>query len=54
MRGDRECRAIDRYSNAEKALHYEIGEGIKDVMVYVSNDEIKRAKELIIRAMQEE
>ena len=32
MRGDRECRAIDRHSNAKKALHEDIGEGIKSVM----------------------
>ena len=32
MRGDREYSAIDRHSNAKKALHEDIGEGIKGVM----------------------
>ena len=38
----------------KKALHEDIGENIKGVMEYISNDEVKRAKELIVRAILEE
>jgi len=38
----------------KKALHEDIGEGIKNVMEYISDDEVKRAKELIIKTILEE
>jgi uncharacterized metal-binding protein len=38
----------------KKALHEDIGEDIKGVMEYVSDDEVKRAKELIVKTILEE
>jgi len=38
----------------KKALHEDIGEDIKGVMEYVSDDEVKRAKDLIIKTILEE
>lgn len=38
----------------KKALHEDIGQDIKGVMEYISDQEVKRAKELIVKAMQEE
>lgn len=38
----------------KKALHEDIGENIKGVMEYVSQDDVRRAKELIIKALQQE
>lgn len=35
----------------KKALHEDIGPDIKGVMEYVSDDEVKRAKELIVKAI---
>jgi len=35
----------------KKALHEDIGENIKGVMEYISDDEVKRAKELIVRTI---
>ena len=37
----------------KKALHEDIGHGVKGVMEYVSDDDVQRAKELIIKALQE-
>ena len=37
----------------KKALHEDIGEGIKGVMEYVSDDEVRRAKELIVKTILE-
>ncbi|MGQ9693991.1 MAG: putative zinc-binding protein [Thermodesulfobacteriota bacterium] len=37
----------------KKALHEDIGENIKGMMEYVSDDDIKRAKDLIIMAIRE-
>lgn len=37
----------------KKALHEDIGEDIKGLMEYVSDDEVKRAKDLIIETLQE-
>jgi uncharacterized metal-binding protein len=38
----------------KKALHEDIGENIKGVMDYVSQDDVKRAKDLIIKAIRED
>jgi len=38
----------------KKALHEDIGKNIKGVMEYVSDDEVKRAKELIVKTILEE
>ncbi len=38
----------------KKALHEDIGENIKGVMEYVSQDDVKKAKELIVKAILEE
>ena len=38
----------------KKALHEDIGGDIKGVMEYVSDDEVRRAKELIINTLLEE
>ena len=38
----------------KKALHEDIGEGIKGVMQYISDDEVRRAKELIVQTILEE
>ena len=38
----------------KKALHEDIGENIKGVMEYVSQDDVRKAKELIIKALQQE
>jgi len=38
----------------KKSLHEDIGKDIKGVMEYISNDEVKRAKELIIKTILEE
>ena len=38
----------------KKALHEDIGEGIKGVMEYISNEEAKKAKELIVKTLLEE
>jgi uncharacterized metal-binding protein len=38
----------------KKALHEDIGEDIKSVMEYISDDEVKRAKELIVKTILEE
>jgi len=35
----------------KKALHEDIGENIKNVMEYISDDEVKRAKELIVKTI---
>lgn len=35
----------------KKALHEDIGTGIKPVMDYISADDVRRAKELIIKAL---
>jgi uncharacterized metal-binding protein len=35
----------------KKALHEDIGAGIKGVMEYVSDEDVRRAKELIIKAI---
>jgi hypothetical protein len=35
----------------KKALHEDIGEDIKRVMEYISDDEVKRAKELIVKTI---
>jgi uncharacterized metal-binding protein len=35
----------------KKALHEDIGQNIKGVMEYVSDDEVKRAKELIVKTI---
>jgi len=37
----------------KKPLHEDIGQGLKGVMEYVSEDDIQRAKDLIIQALQE-
>ncbi len=37
----------------KKALHEDIGEGIKNVMDYIDPDEVRRAKELILRMLAE-
>jgi len=37
----------------KKALHEDIGHDIKGVMEYVSDEDVQRAKELIIQALQE-
>jgi uncharacterized metal-binding protein len=37
----------------KKALHEDIGQNIKGLMEYVSQDDVKRAKELIIKAINE-
>ena len=38
----------------KKALHEDIGENIKGVMDYVSQDDVKRVKNLIIKAIRED
>lgn len=38
----------------KKALHEDIGEGIKGVMDYVSQEEVERGKELIVKTILEE
>ena len=38
----------------KKALHKDIGENIKGVMEYVADDEVERAKRLIIKTILEE
>ena len=38
----------------KKALHEDIGQNMKGLMEYVSQDDVKRAKELIIKALQQE
>jgi len=38
----------------KKALHEDIGEGIKNVMKYISDEEVKKAKELIVKTLLEE
>ena len=35
----------------KKALHEDIGQNIKGLMEYVSDSDVKRAKELIVRAI---
>jgi len=37
----------------KKALNEDIGKGVKGVMEYVSDDEVKRAKELIVKSLLE-
>lgn len=37
----------------KKALHEDIGDNIKGVMEYVDNDEVTRAKDLIVRSLLE-
>jgi uncharacterized metal-binding protein len=37
----------------KKALHEDIGHDIKGVMEYISDDEVKRAKELIVKALSD-
>jgi len=37
----------------KKALHEDIGQDLKGVMEYVSEDDVQRAKDLIIQALQE-
>jgi hypothetical protein len=37
----------------KKALHEDIGQNMKGLMEYVSQDDVKRAKELIIKAIWE-
>jgi uncharacterized metal-binding protein len=38
----------------KKALHEDIGENIKGVMEYISDEEVQRAKELIVKTIREE
>ena len=38
----------------KKALHEDIGQNMKPLMEYVSQEDVKRAKELIIKALQQE
>ena len=38
----------------KKALHEDIGENIKGVMEYISDDEVRRAKELIVKTILED
>jgi len=38
----------------KKAFHEDIGGGLKEFMDYVSDDDVRRAKELIIKAIMEE
>jgi len=38
----------------KKSLSEDIGKGIKGVMEYISDDEVKRAKDLIVKAVLEE
>lgn len=38
----------------KKALHEDIGENMKGLMDYVSEEDVKRAKELIVKAILEE
>ena len=38
----------------KKALHEDIGKGIKNVMEYISGEEVKKSKELIVKALLEE
>jgi len=38
----------------KKALHEDIGQNMKGLMEYVSQDDIKRAKELIVKAILED
>ncbi|MBE0430308.1 MAG: hypothetical protein IBX67_00615 [Dehalococcoidia bacterium] len=37
----------------KKPLHEDIGQGVRGVMEYISDDEVKRAKELIIKAISD-
>ncbi len=38
----------------KKALHEDIGQNIKGLMDYVSMDDVKQAKDLIVKAILEE
>jgi uncharacterized metal-binding protein len=38
----------------KKALHEDIGENIKGVIEYISDDDVKRAKELIVKTILED
>jgi hypothetical protein len=38
----------------KKALHEDIGQDMKGLMDYVSMDDVKRAKELIVKAILED
>jgi hypothetical protein len=38
----------------KKAFSEDVGQGIKGVMEYISDDEVQRAKELIVRTILEE
>ena len=38
----------------KKALHEDIGQNMKGLMEYVSQDDVKKAKELIVKAIREE
>jgi hypothetical protein len=38
----------------KKALHEDIGQNMKPLMDYVSQDDVKKAKELIVKAILEE
>ncbi len=37
----------------KKALHEDIGEGIKDLMEYIDPDDVRKAKELILKSLKE-
>jgi len=50
MRCTRECSAIE-IRMLKKALHEDIGGDIKTLMDYVSDDEVRKAKELIVKAI---
>ena len=38
----------------KKALHEDIGQKIKGLMEYVSQDDVKKAKDLIVKAILED
>jgi hypothetical protein len=38
----------------KKALHEDIGQNMKPLMEYVSQEDVKRAKELIVKAIRED
>lgn len=38
----------------KKALHEDIGQDIKDVMEYISQEEVEKAKNLIVQSIQQE
>jgi hypothetical protein len=38
----------------KKALHEDIGQDLKPVMEYISQDEVQKAKDLIVKSIVEE